>query len=363
MNREKIICIVLAVAAAALAVFGVERQLRVSALDARVNAVSEELTGEKAGAEALRGELEAARSDAQTQIDALNGELSDITGARDALQAELEAVTGERDGLREDLTRVTGELTEAQAQIEELSAQHPFDPEGPEYQKLYPDFYAPQPLTADKVEQNVIYLTFDDGPSARTDEILATLAQEDVKATFFIVGSSADGNRAKVKEIYDAGHTVAMHSWSHDYYKIYSSTTAFLDDMYKVFCLIRDTTGVAPTYFRFPGGSNNGYAYSFMEEMMAEMLRRGFVPCDWNMSAGDAVNYTVSAESITNNILRDSAVSRGFVLMHDSYYRTTTAQALPQIIAGLREKGFTFAPLTPDVKPVLFNYGTVSRDG
>ena len=209
---------------------------------------------------------------------------------------------------------------------------------------------------ADTVTRNVIYLTFDAGPSARTDEILATLAQEDVKATFFIVGSAADGNRAKVKEIFDAGHTVAMHSWSHDYYKIYANTEAFLDDMYKVFCLIRDTTGVAPTFFRFPGGSTNSYDYGIYQDILAEMLRRGFVPCDWNMSAQDATKTPLPPEQIVANVLSAGNVVRGVVLMHDSKPRATTVEALPDLIAALRQRGYTFAPLTPEVKPVMFNY-------
>ena len=104
-------------------------------------------------------------------------------------------------------------------------------------------------------------MTFDDGPSTRTDEVLAVLARENIKATFFVVGQTSETNLQRIRDIVNQGHTIAMHSYSHDYTKIYASVEAFLDDMYRVFSQIRDATGVAPTFFRFPGRSVNSYNY------------------------------------------------------------------------------------------------------
>lgn len=233
-----------------------------------------------------------------------------------------------------------------------------FVPEAPEWQALYPDFYAPQELDAQTISAGVMYLTFDDGPSPRTDEILATLAREEVKATFFVVGQTKEENLQRMRAIVEQGHTIAMHSYSHNYKKIYASVEAFLDDMYQIFVQIRDTTGVTPTFFRFPGGSVNAYNYGIYQDIMAEMLRRGFVPCDWNMSAQDATKTPLAPEKIVSNIVNSSGRSRGVVLMHDSAARTTTAQALPEIIRQLRERGFQLDRLTPDIKPILFSYPT-----
>lgn len=278
----------------------------------------------------------------------------------DELKARLDALGEERDGLEGRLEEAENALEEARAKILELSQPFYFDPDGPEYQKLYPDFYAPQPLDASQAPDKTVYLTFDDGPSARTDEILKTLENEGIKATFFIVGRTGEANKSRLKAIADAGHTVGMHSWSHDYKKIYASVEAFLDDMYKVFTLIRDETGTAPTYFRFPGGSLNSYDYGIYQDIISEMLRRGFVPCDWNMSAQDATKTPLPVEDIISNVLSAGNVARGVVLMHDSSARTTTARALPHLIEKLREKGYTFAALTPDTKPVMFNYRSIS---
>ena len=238
----------------------------------------------------------------------------------------------------------------------------PFEPEHPYYEDLYPDFYAPQKLTASNAPAGIVYLTFDDGPSARTDEILAVLAKENIKATFFVVGQTSKANLQRMRDIVDQGHTIAMHSYSHNYKKIYASVEVFLDDMYKVFNQIRETTGVTPTFFRFPGGSVNSYNYGIYEDITAEMLRRGFIPCDWNMSAQDATSKPLPVKDIIANVLSTSNRSRGVVLMHDSATRTTTSEALPELIRQLRELGFQFEKLTPDVKPIVFGYRSFTKE-
>ena len=156
------------------------------------------------------------------------------------------------------------------------------------YQELYPDFYAPQTYSANSAPNKTAYLTFDDGPSGNTDIILQTLQEENVKATFFVVGTDNADNLARMRRIVQEGHTIGMHSYSHSYKKIYASVEAFLKDMYQVFNLIKDTTGVTPTCFRFPGGSINSYNKAVYKDIKAEMIRRGFVPYDWNVSSGDA---------------------------------------------------------------------------
>lgn len=226
------------------------------------------------------------------------------------------------------------------------------------YADLYPDFYAPQEVSATVRESKVIYLTFDDGPSARTEEILNILAEKNVKATFFIVGFQDESKKATLQRIVEEGHTVAMHSYSHDYAKIYASVENYLDDMYQIFSLIKETTGVTPTLFRFPGGSINGYNHGVYQELISEMLRRGFVPYDWNISSSDAAsNRLVPAETLVNNVINGAVkVQRGVVLMHDSAPKTTTVQALGPMIDRLQEQGFELKALTPEVMPVLFSY-------
>lgn len=228
----------------------------------------------------------------------------------------------------------------------------------PSYQELYPDFYAPQPYGATERIENTIYLTFDDGPSDRTDAILETLAEKNVKATFFVTGKSNEKDLERMRKIVEAGHTIGMHSYSHDYTTVYASVEGFLEDFYKNFIQIKEATNVTPTVFRFPGGSINGYDGGFYQEILSEMIRRGFVPYDWNISSEDATTTQVlPAEQLTANVVRGARGKvRGFVLFHDSEKKTTTPLALGSTIDQLREMGFEFAPITPSTLPILYNY-------
>lgn len=229
--------------------------------------------------------------------------------------------------------------------------------EPPAYQALYPDFYAPQPYEATERVENAVYLTFSDGPSEQTDEILAILAEKDVKATFFVVGCNEEGNEQRLRNIAAQGHTIGMHSYSHDYAKVYTSVEDFLGEFYENYKEILDVTGEAPTVFRFPGGSINAYNAALYRELIGEMVRRGFVPFDANVSAEDA-NSGNTAETLVTNVLGDMAdQTRGVVLLHDSAGKTSTVEALPMIIDQLRGQGHAFLAITPETMPVLYASG------
>lgn len=232
---------------------------------------------------------------------------------------------------------------------------------GPAYQSLYPDFYAPKPYGASQRQSGVIYLTFEDGPSEQTDKVLAVLQAQNEKATFFVSGAQADTPEydRRLQAIVDGGHTLGMYSWCDDYLTIYRSVEDYLADMYALFSRIRDVTGVTPTLFRFPGGSINAYNTAIYQQLIAEMIRRGFVPCDWNISCGDSGSVELRPEELRENVLRNlSALDRAVIQMRDSQGKAATVSALPDIIAALREDGFRFAALTPETKPVVFSYLT-----
>ena len=268
---------------------------------------------------------------------------------------ELEELRRQKNEL-ETLTQQQSErLAALEAQVAAAAAATTSTTSAGGYQALYPDFYAPQTYSANSAPNKTAYLTFDDGPSGNTDIILQTLQEENVKATFFVVGTDNAGNLARMRRIVQEGHTIGMHSYSHSYKKIYASVEAFLKDMYQVFNLIKDTTGVTPTCFRFPGGSINSYNKAVYKDIKAEMIRRGFVPYDWNVSSGDASTTKYTPEQLTGHVLNGiGSKSRIIVLMHDSSSKENTAQAVRQIIIGIREKGFIFAPLDYQTKPILF---------
>ena len=224
-----------------------------------------------------------------------------------------------------------------------------------DYTALYPNFYAPEWTGETVTGGRVCCLTFDDGPSANTDRVLETLDRYGAKATFFVVGSSASSaeNQERMRQIVAAGHAIAMHSWSHDYYSVYASVEGFLAEFSQLFDLIHEATGVYPSVYRFPGGSINGYNTAVRREIIAEMARRGFVYFDWNVSAGDSTPTPGEVSAITANCL--TGIGRDLVVMlaHDSFARTTTADALPAVIQAYQEAGYTFSPLHPGVKQVI----------
>ena len=266
---------------------------------------------------------------------------------------------------RAEVRRLDAEITQIRQQVdehieedvEEAHGQPEFTAEGPAYQQLYPDFYAPQPLQLQESEEHMVYLTFDDGPTGNTDAVLDVLAEQDVKATFFVIGTTGQAAGERMRNIVKQGHTLGMHSYSHEFDTIYASVEEFLGDMYQIFSIIREETGVTPTVFRFPGGSINAYNPGVYQEIIAEMLRRGFVPHDWNISAQDATSRGLTVEELVENVTgKLTGKMRAIVLMHDGARQDTTVKALPVIIDRFRALGFQFDRISPNTKPVLFSY-------
>lgn len=282
--------------------------------------------------------------------------VAELTAEVKQLQQQVEELEESRDA--EQLAvppqeNVSDAPVAAEPEVEEPG----FTVEALAYQSLYPDFYAPQPIGEMVRTEGVIYLTFDDGPTQNTDQILEVLAENNIKATFFMNGTSDEADFQRMKDIVAQGHTLGMHSYTHEYDLIYDSVENYLDDMYQLFVLIRDVTGEAPTCFRFPGGSINSYNRGLYQELIAEMLRRGFVPYDWNISAQDATSRPLDVDTVIDNVLSSAeGKSRGIVLMHDGASQASTAQALDTIIERLREKGYRFDRIQPDTMPVLLGY-------
>lgn len=276
-------------------------------------------------------------------------------------RAELErgmALADDRRRLQADLEEREAALAEARETIGLMEAYSLLTPEGtpPDYTRLYPELYA-APWEGETVRGGkVVCLTFDDGPSANTDRILEVLDEYGVKATFFVVGKTGQEDQRRMRDIVAAGHTLAIHSWSHDYGTIYASVEGFLEDFNRLYEWIYEVTGIYPQIFRFPGGSVNGYNRGIYQEIIAEMTRRGFVYFDWNASAQDATVKPLASDAIAANCLKGIGKEEVVVLAHDSAARSTTVDALPQIIEGYRAEGYAFLPLDPGIEPVIMGY-------
>ena len=199
-----------------------------------------------------------------------------------------------------------------------------------------------------------VYLTFDDGPSSNTDQILDILKDYDVKATFFVVGKTDERSVKAYQRIVEEGHTLAMHSYSHRYDEIYESKEAFARDMNYLQEYLYETTGVWPRIYRFPGGSSNTVSKVDMQELIEYLTDIGITYFDWNVASGDAVSRTLPAETIVNNCLSGIEKQKeSVILMHDASNKGTTIEALPRIIEAIQEQGdVELLPITDETVPV-----------
>ena len=199
-----------------------------------------------------------------------------------------------------------------------------------------------------------IYLTFDDGPSSNTDQILDILKDYDVKATFFVVGKTDERSVKAYQRIVEEGHTLAMHSYSHRYDEIYESKEAFARDLNSLQEYLYETTGVWPRIYRFPGGSSNTVSKVDMQELIEYLTDIGITYFDWNVASGDAVSRTLPAETIVNNCLSGIEKQKeSVILMHDASNKGTTIEALPRIIEAIQEQGDAeLLPITDETVPV-----------
>lgn len=200
--------------------------------------------------------------------------------------------------------------------------------------------------------KGVIYLTFDDGPnSGTTDVILDILKEEKVKATFFVTCKGPD---ELIKREYNEGHTVALHTASHDYSIVYASVDSYFNDLKSVQDRVKNITGYESKIIRFPGGASNTisrrYSNGIMSTLTQEVLNRGYKYYDWNISSGDAGNTTdpnVVYSNVVNSLRTDRA---NMILMHD--IKPYTRDALRNIIKYGKSNGYRFEKITMDTEMI-----------
>lgn len=207
------------------------------------------------------------------------------------------------------------------------------------------------PQSVKPIPGKVCYLTFDDGPSEITPQVLDVLKKYNVKATFFVVGT---GNLNYLQRIKNEGHAIALHCNNHTYRKVYASEAAYLADLNALSKKVQDKTGVKSMVVRFPGGSSNTVSGTYTKGLMTRLTKllpqMGYAYFDWNVDSGDADAGSVSAAKIASNVLkRSKGINKICVLMHDGAGKQTTAKALPTIIQGLKAQGYSFEVLTTGV--------------
>lgn len=209
-----------------------------------------------------------------------------------------------------------------------------------------------------------VYLTFDDGPSIYTTQILDILDSYGVKATFFVTAAQKDNHPEWYKEIVDRGHSIGMHSYSHVYNSVYASQDSFFDDVDKIHDVVLETTGVDCKLYRFPGGSSNHVSTVSMSDLCGLIHERGYEYFDWNISSQDASNPPPGTYGIINNVLSGiDKFDNCIVLLHDAGDKYSTVQALPSIIEGIQKRDKTvILPITEHTEAVWHVDATMSSD-
>lgn len=202
-------------------------------------------------------------------------------------------------------------------------------------------------------KSKVIYLTFDDGPSEYTASLLDALKQNQVNATFFVVGTNVDKFPDIVKREYAEGNAVGIHSWTHEYPYIYANQANFFADFNKLKDRLTDMLGVQPTICRFPGGSNNTVSMHYgdphiMSQVVPQVTAMDIKYFDWNAYDGDADGKPeTSAQVIAHVLAQVPHQKQSVVLCHD--IKKTTVEAMPALIPQLKSMGYTFAVLNKDL--------------
>lgn len=197
------------------------------------------------------------------------------------------------------------------------------------------------------------YLTFDDGPSARTDEILDILDKYGVKGTFFVNGHVGPASEARYKAIVDRGHALGIHTYSHKYEKVYGGLESFAQEVESLRELLYQVTGVDVRLFRFPGGTSNSIVDD-IQPYIRWINENGYSYHDWNCSSGDATGKKPSAAQIVENCRPqiESGYKNLVILMHDLGSKDTTVQALPALIELLKKNGYEIRAIDERSTPV-----------
>lgn len=249
-------------------------------------------------------------------------------------QKEVQVVTDEVEKMQkeiDELTQKEEQLKQQEAALKEEKAKKETPPQ-------------PPVVTGNRV----VYLTFDDGPSPRTSEILDILKKYNVKATFFVTNQNSQYDYL-IKRAYDEGHTIGLHTSSHNYHEIYASEDAYFADLQAIQDKVYNITGYRSTIIRFPGGSSNTVSRfnpGIMTRLTQLVEERGFYYHDWNVDSEDAAG--ANEERQMNNVMTYSPKHEVVnLLMHDSGNKYATVNSLEAKIKYYLDNGYSIQPLTP----------------
>ena len=200
-------------------------------------------------------------------------------------------------------------------------------------------------------EEKEIYLTFDDGPGGKvTTDVLDILKREDVPATFFLIGNQIKGQEDLVKRMVIEGHSLGLHSMTHNRSKLYSSNQIFLKEMLECQKTINEACGVSPSILRFPFGCNNN-SYHLKKTLVDLLHENNLKIYDWNQDSTDGANPNASPSTYIKR--SKSNKSPIILLMHCGYINKNSAKALPEIIKYYKDEGYKFKVISNETEEMF----------
>lgn len=273
------------------------------------------------------------------------------------LFCRLHTIDGTLKTLEQRLDELDIRNQELQTLLQQLQEQKSTPVQTPQIQEDSSGAEASEPVAEESSGQEEIhkvYLTFDDGPSIYTNDILDILDSYNVKATFFVVGKEETNAEEALQRIVDEGHTLGMHSYSHKYKELYESMDSFTQDFARIRDSIYQATGVESVCYRFPGGSSNTISEIDMHDFIDYLDSQGVEYYDWNVSSGDGGSMKLSTDTLLENCTKDiDTRDTSIILLHDSAEKPTTVEALPDIIENILARPDTvILPITENTRPI-----------
>ncbi|MFJ9382587.1 polysaccharide deacetylase family protein [Peribacillus sp. NPDC101481] len=217
------------------------------------------------------------------------------------------------------------------------------------------------PLLKSKENQKIAYLTFDDGPSLNTIKILDILDRYHVKATFFVKGNEEPYAKECYQEMISRGHSIALHSYTHDYSIIYRSTEGFFQDLNRLETMLQKEYGLKSRIVRLPGGSNNRLRHQaatkpIINGILQQLKDKGYIYFDWSIDSTDGFSPSISERQIITAVQKGTKDQKHVnILLHDINSMKNTVKALPDIIEFLKKEGYTFDTIDETTPKMQFN--------
>ena len=188
--------------------------------------------------------------------------------------------------------------------------------------------------------KKIAYLTFDDGPSKNTQRIIDVLSKNNVKGTFFFLGTNMEENPSIVKDVFEQGHSIGLHSYSHNYNQLYRKENGLIEDFNKAQLIYESITKEKTNIIRMPYGSKP----TLKKEHIAQLEDNNYKFWDWNVDSNDSNSKGKNAEGIINTIEKSISLDMNnlVILMHE---KEQTIQSLDTIIKMLKEAGYSIKPI------------------